>query len=324
MHVIFTHTDTLLEGLWRQNIDSYCAYEPNGPEGTYQMQQMLLISPSAQVEFLVQSLLRINVEVTDGFDDQKKYMESMEGNIEKLDHKVIDLGVAIAKTSRFDTKIQNDSEAVLIKVSDNCSKIENLMHAGLKATQAVAEKAKRAEPDNTAKDIDDNKKPSKKKNKDNLGSPNTPVEDDTFRQHQVTWIGTSISKVLDKTKFEKDAEVKVRAVKAYCVNEEGRFPKSNFKAIVPEVVSKGQTDTLILETGSIEITTIDVNKALMDPRKDINKYKKEWFAKAEEVSTELFKLAEDAVANDDKLHVVILKRLPRFDRSANEKENCKN
>ena len=182
----------------------------------------------------------------------------------------MNLGVAIAKTSRFDTKIQNDSQAVLIKVSDNCSKIENLMHAGLKATQAVAEKAKRAEPDNTAKDIDDNKKPSKKKNKDNLGSPNTPVEDDTFRQHQVTWIGTSISKVLDKTKFEKDAEVKVRAVKAYCVNEEGRFPKSNFKAIVPEVVSKGQIDTLILETGSIEITNIDVNKALMDPRKDIN------------------------------------------------------
>ena len=149
------------------------------------------------------------------------------------------------------------------------------------------------------------------------------MEDDASRQHQVTWIGTSISKVLDKKKFEKDAEVKVSAVKAYCVNEEGRFPKSNFKAIVPEVVSKGQTDTLILETGSIEISNIDVNKALMDPRKDINKYKKEWFAKAEEVSTELFKLAEDAVANDDKLHVVILKRLPRFDRSANDLINIK-
>ena len=95
-----------------------------------------------------------------------------------------------------DTKIQNDSQAVLIKVSDNCSKIENLMHAGLKATQAVAEKAKRAEPDNTAKDIDDNKKPSKKEYKDNLGSPNTPVEDDTFRQHQVTWIGTRKRRML--------------------------------------------------------------------------------------------------------------------------------
>ena len=71
-------------------------------------------------------------------------------------------------------------------------------------------------------------------------------------------------------KFEKDNDVKLNAVKAYCVNEEGRFPESNFKATVPKVVEKGDTDTLILETGTIEITNMDVNKALMDPKKDIN------------------------------------------------------
>ena len=67
------------------------------------MQQMLLISLSAQVEFLVQSMSRMNVEVVNRFDDQKKHMEKIDENFENLDHKVVDLGVAIAKTSRFDT-----------------------------------------------------------------------------------------------------------------------------------------------------------------------------------------------------------------------------
>ena len=77
-------------------------------------------------------------------------------------------------------------------------------------------------------------------------------------------------------------------------------------------------DTLVLETGSIEITNLDVNSAMIDPKKDIKEYHSEWFAKAEEVSTELFKLAEDAIAADDNIEVVILQRLPRFDRGSND------
>ena len=92
--------------------------------------------------------------------------------------------------------------------------------------------------------------------------------------------------------MENELKVKVTAVKAYCVNEEGRFPRSNFKAIIPDIVSKKDTDTVVLETGSIEITNMDVNKALMDTQKDINEYRKEWFEKAEEVSTKLFEIAE--------------------------------
>ena len=107
-------------------------------------------------------------------------------------------------------------------------------------------------------------------------------------------------------------------VKAYCVNEEGRFPKSNFKAVVPGLIEKEVMDTLVLETGSIEITNLDVNSAMIDPKKDIKEYHSDWFAKAEEVSTELFKLAEDAIAADDNIEVVILQRLPRFDRGSND------
>ena len=138
------------------------------------------------------------------------------------------------------------------------------------------------------------------------------------KRHKVTWVGTSISKALDRKKFEKDLNVELTVVKAYCIEEEGRFQKTNFRAIVPDVVAKGGIDTLVLQTGSIEITNIDTNKAAMDPKKDIKDYQREWYAKVEDDSTNLFSIAEEAIARDDDLNVVIVKRLPRFDRSSKD------
>ena len=63
---------------------------------------------------------------------------------------------------------------------------------------------------------------------------------------------------------------------------------------------------------------MDVNKAMMDTNKSIKEYEKEWFAKVEEVSTSLFKVAEDAVEADPDLNVVIVKRPQRFDRSSSD------
>ena len=120
------------------------------------MQQMLLISLSAQVEFLVQSMARVNVEIVQGFEENSTKMDKIEGNMEKIDCKVNDLGVAIAKTSRFDTRIQNDSQAVLTRVSEKCSTIENLVLSGIKVSQTITKpntgvddvtKAKQAEND---------------------------------------------------------------------------------------------------------------------------------------------------------------------------------
>ena len=138
------------------------------------------------------------------------------------------------------------------------------------------------------------------------------------QKHKITWFGTSVSKALDRKKFEKNANVDLNVVKAYCIGEEGRYKESNFTAIVPELVSKGGIDTLILQTGSIEITNIDVNRAMMDVTKDISEYKKEWFHKAEEDSKNLFAIAEDAITKDSTLNVIIVKRLPRFDRASKD------
>ena len=137
-------------------------------------------------------------------------------------------------------------------------------------------------------------------------------------KHRVTWIGTSLSKVLNRKKFEDDLNVELHTVKAYCINKEGRFPECNFEDMVPKVVSEDNTDTLVLQTGSIEITNIDVNNAMMDPSKNIEKYKEEWFEKVEEASNKLFKIAEDAIEKAPNMNVVIVKRLPRFDRASND------
>ena len=62
----------------------------------------------------------------------------------------------------------------------------------------------------------------------------------TRRKEQISWIGTSLSKVLDNGKVEKDLDVKLTVSRAYCIKEEAnsRFPKSNFKVIVPQLSKK--------------------------------------------------------------------------------------
>ena len=141
------------------------------------------------------------------------------------------------------------------------------------------------------------------------------------QEERVSWIGTSISKALDKSKFEKDLNVNLNITKAYCIKEEAnaRYKEANFKAIVPEVIEKQEPDVVVLQTGSIEITNIDVKRALMDSERNIDEYKKEWFEKVEEDSKNLFDVAQNALKKNNKVKkVIILKRLPRHDTNSSD------
>ena len=134
---------------------------------------------------------------------------------------------------------------------------------------------------------------------------------------RITWIGTSVSNVMDKKKFEKDCNVKLKMVKAYCIDKEEKalYKEANFRTVVPTVIDEKETDILVVQTGSIEITDMNINKALKDVPEKIGDYKKEWFQKVEKDSTTLFEVVEAALARDDALEkVVIVKRLPRFDK----------
>ena len=84
-------------------------------------------------------------------------------------------------------------------------------------------------------------------------------------------------------------------------------------------MKKEEPDILVMQTGSIEITNINVNAAIMDTSKNIQEYKKEWFKKVEEDSINLLDVAQDALEKNKKLKkVIILKRLPRFDRGTSD------
>ena len=137
---------------------------------------------------------------------------------------------------------------------------------------------------------------------------------------RISWIGTSVSKALDKEKVEKDTNTDISITQVYCIKEEesDRLSKNNVKDMVPKVVVKEKPDILVLQTGSTELTNIKVNAAMMDTTRDIEDHKKDWFKKVEKDSIELYKIAEEASKRKKNLKVIIVKRLPRFDRASQD------
>ena len=137
---------------------------------------------------------------------------------------------------------------------------------------------------------------------------------------------------MDVKKFENDTKSSFKFVRAYGIEEGNerasakeplKFPHQTFKKVVPEVLKKDDVDILVLQTGSIEISNIKVNEAVLDTNKDLNEFKTDWFDQVEKDSKNLFKIAEDAIKQKPKLKVVIIKRLPRFDSNSQDILNIK-
>ena len=109
--------------------------------------------------------------------------------------------------------------------------------------------------------------------------------------------------------------------KSFYIDEEdsAHFKEQSLKAVVPTEIKNEDIDILVLQTRAMEINDIKVNEAVLDNTKDLTEYKKEWFKKVENDSAKLFKIAQDALkANNSIEKVIIVKRLPRFDRSSND------
>ena len=238
------------------------------------------------------------------------------------------IGSMLMETNERMEKINSDTNKSLIYLMDNQSKLVDSVDYIKNEFSGVKSK------------IGEIKKATKKKKKKEViteqkevpGAPTVssevPVDIGTEeivdevkeenRKQKISWIGTSISKALNKDKLEKDIDAEVKITRAYCIKEEenARYKKTNFRAVVPAVVENEKPDILVLQTGSIEITNINVNAALMDATKDIKEYKKEWFKMVEQDSKNLLEIAQDALKKNKKLKkVIIFKRLPRYDRS---------
>ena len=196
----------------------------------------------------------------------------------------------------------------------NTSKRDASEHKNTKKTEDAEKKEDTVKTEDTEKNGATEKKNTRDSNK-------TDKRKKMKSKPRVTWIGTSISNVLDKNKFERDCNVELNVVKAYCIDKEenARYKDANFKTVVPETIKKKQTDSLILQTGSIEITDMNIEEGLKNSQEKIEAYKHEWFKKVEKDSTNLFNIAQDAIAQDSDIgKVVILKRLPRYDNMPKE------
>ena len=232
---------------------------------------------------------------------EKDMLELIQGNIvSEVNKNVTD------KFKKIEPKLTN--------VKDDLNGIQNAIN-GKKDSEVIA--------NNESTNIVDDDDPPPKETYADVSK--APAKENSSKpgKKSIVWFGTSISKALDKKKFEYDTNAKLKIVKAYCIQEEGKFPKSNFCNVVPTVLENETADVAVFQTGSIEITNLDVKKAMMDPNKDIKEYEKEWTNKAEKDSEILFNLALEVTRNNPEMEVVILKRLPRFDSKVQDPNGIK-
>ena len=102
---------------------------------------------------------------------------------------------------------------------------------------------------------------------------------------------------MDEKKFERNTKSSVKFVRVNGIAEETESPypkqaqsflNKTFEKVVPEVIENNNIDTLVMQAGSVEISNIKVNEALMDTSKDIRAYKKKWFDKVENDCKKIF------------------------------------
>ena len=219
-------------------------------------------------------------------------------------------GVFLEFADKVGSVLENVRDEVLVHSSETKSKVEELdskLDQYLKVEQQKAE-------NNSAEKY--NKTTDEKTYSAKVGTKTEKT------QKCVAWIGTSVSKVLNRKKFEEENEVKLKMFTADVIDEEAEsgYPKfhNNFKKVVPKVLNEENFDAIVLEAGSKEISDINVNEAVMDTKEDLLNIKKQWFARVEEDSKKIFEIAEEAVAKNSKLKVIIIKRLPRYDKSSQD------
>ena len=282
--------DYMAEDIHVLNVHKLSAHDENEEMQAKQMMKFYFHSIYEAIVETNEMIQKVSEETKEGFSRIVEKQRNMEDNITILKADVSIIKEEFKGIKEASEALVNDTKANLAKLTENLLKNSKPSEKGKEASESATDKVKK-------------------------------TTEQVKKKHRVAWIGTSISKNLEKTKFEKDLNVEIDVRKAYCINDEAnaRYRESNFKTVVPKVMENDCYDTLVLQTGSIEITNMNVNQAVMDHDKNIETYKKEWFDKVEKDSSNLFDIAEDALKNKLRLKkVIIICRLPRFDRSRDD------
>ena len=144
-------------------------------------------------------------------------------------------------------------------------------------------------------------------------SPILPVA--PRKKLNVCLVGDSIAHNVDIKQLEKESNFLITKLKAYGSVEDSvsMFPKKNLSDVVPqELVRKyNQTgldfDVLIIQASSTDITNLDTNVNAMENME----YLKQSAAVS---STNIFNVATDSLKHTNVKKVIIMERIPRYDR----------
>ena len=143
--------------------------------------------------------------------------------------------------------------------------------------------------------------------------PEVKVVDETPK---VLFIGDSVSSCVNFEALENALDRKVISSKAYssvyddehnAAKQAARFPRANFKDVIPTELNKSNYEALILQAGSTDISNLDTKQTSEDNI--------EYFRHQATLSAKnLFTAAENAFTNQPALRkVVIMKHTPRYD-----------
>ena len=130
------------------------------------------------------------------------------------------------------------------------------------------------------------------------------------RKKEIIWFGTSQSQFLDCNKFERDTRTALKMVNVDSIKSSSR--KSLHETVKREIKTDNP-DYIIIEAGTEEITLIDAKSVNKHDEKALMKFKRELHMKVENDSKKIFQIAEEASELVKDLHVIIVKRLPRYD-----------
>ena len=93
---------------------------------------------------------------------------------------------------------------------------------------------------------------------------------------------------------------------------------SKLKEVVPTIIEETKADVLVIQTGSSDISNVKVNEVLVDTSKNVDDVKEEWFSQVEKNAKEIVDIANCVLKKNPEKKVILIKRLPRYDRSSND------
>ena len=230
--------------------------------------------------------------------------------LEKLPEIANDIKFAIRKSNESVEKMAQDSQSMLervteklanrndIKITKDTHELKNTTTDIIKDSISdsvritnnshVVENVKEIKTNKVHSSIDSNKDKTE-------NVVNTTIKD--------LWVGTSIGHTIDREKFEHETNSEITYVKSYMVDfdDKAHFPTKNFLNTVPQELEKRQYDWLGIQSGSIEISNLDISGDTVENIEN-------WKSIVHESSKKVFNLALDAIEKHPNVKGVIIEK----------------